>query len=112
MKINTVKALICGLTLGFSANLWAQDEAESSQDAARAERQARISELRQLLHEEQASRRQEIEARLSNLNEDERAALQERRRMVRQAQARRMGSKRGNRTRCDCDTATGQDSSE
>ena len=83
------KSLMCGLVLGLSANLWAQDETESTEDGAHIahiERQARITELRELLKEDRQARRQDIEGRLSNLSEDERAALQERRRMARQAQ--------------------------
>lgn len=103
MKIYLVKALICGLSIGLSSSLWAQDTSEPEEEAARAERQARISELRQLVREEREARRQDIEQRLANLSEDERAALQERRRMMRQAQARRLGVRRAQREPCECD---------
>ncbi len=104
MKIYLAKAFICGLSIGLSSSLWAQETVETNEEAARAERQARITELRELVREEREARRQDIEQRLSNLSEDERAALQERRRMMRQAQARRIGVRRAQREPCECDS--------
>ncbi len=66
----------------------AQEATEDAVDNARAERQARIEELRRLTREEQAARRQDIERWLEGLSEDERQALRERRRMQQQARAR------------------------
>lgn len=111
------KLLMCGLVIGFSANLLAHDETESTEDAAHIahmthiERQARITELRELLKEDRQAHREDIENRLSNLTEDERAALQERRRMARQAQMRRNGARRGGHQPCNCNEAQTGDSS-
>ena len=110
MGSSVYRSLFAVLALGISLNLWAQD-VEPAQDAVSAERQARIAELRELLQAERQARRQAIEARLANLSEDERAALQERRRMARQSQMRRAAARRGQRQPCDCNEAADGDSS-
>lgn len=113
MNSQLSKALILGITLAWTPGLLAQDDVEPVQESDSAERQARITELRELIKQDRQARRQDIEARLSDLSEDERAALQERRRMARQAQQRREGirGRRGVRPPCECDQAQAEDSS-
>ena len=67
----------------------AQDATDSAaEDAARAERRARIEELRHLTREQREAQRQDIEGRLEGLTEDQHQALRERRRLQQQARAR------------------------
>ena len=114
MKIgeHVMKKLVCStltlLSLALlSPLLVAQDGAETIvDDAARAERIARIQELRQLQREERELRRQEIQQRLEGLSEDERQALRERRRMQQQGRMRQGQRPRQNpRQRCPCPQA-------
>ncbi len=89
-----------------SPTIVAQDSDAVAEGSERTARQERIAELRQLMREERQAQRQDIEERLANLSDDERAALQERRQM-RQAQQRRENrTRRGQRQLCDCSDTT------
>lgn len=92
------------IVLSLSANsVLAQDDEQTLEDQAQAERIARIQELRQLEREERQARRQNIRRRLEGLTEDERRALRERRRIVEQARTRQGQRMRGPvRQGCPC----------
>ena len=89
-------ALSCFVYLAVPLTVSAQEEIDASvdKDAARAERRARMEELRQLSREERRAQSEEFRRRLENLSDDERAALRERRRLQRQS-----GSRQGHRPR-------------
>ena len=94
MKKIVCIALSCFVYLAVPLAVSAQEEIDASvdKDAARAERRARMEELRQLSREERQAQREDIRHRLENLPDHERAALRERRRLQRQS-----GSRQGQR---------------
>jgi vacuolar-type H+-ATPase subunit I/STV1 len=113
MKALIIPALATALFTSlssFSSPVLAQDDDADTESVEVSERVERIRALRQELREEvqaeQQSRREALEQRLANLSEDERAALRERRQMMRQQQARRADRLRGQRrSQCDCPDA-------
>jgi len=68
---------VCLLMLSVAT--FAQDQESTTDSDARAERQARIKELRQLTREEQKERRQEFQKKFENMSEEEKQAVRERR---------------------------------
>ena len=100
-NLTALLTLVC-----FALPSFAQDQ-DLSTATDEAQRQARIQELRQLLQEDRAERRQAIQAQLDTMTEEQKAALQERRQMQRQARNARQGrtgQRRGNS--CDCSEIT------
>jgi len=83
MKMMT-KLILPACVLLIGSATFAQDSpdpAASPEAATRAERQARIKELRQLTQEDRQAHRREIQKRLENLSEEEKQALRERRQL-------------------------------
>ena len=112
LSINSAKNCVLAPTLlailCLAAPVSAQDQAPvqadlAVQEAERQKRQQRIQELRQLQREERAERRQAIQTQLETLTDEQKAALQERRLMQRQARNSRMArSARRSSARCQC----------
>ena len=102
MRHPLFKAILLFAVLAAGAPALGQSTENVDTDAEQAERTARIEELRGLLREERESRRADIQQRLEGLSDDQKAALQERRRMVRQSQARRQARGQGRQQPCVC----------
>ena len=104
-----ITAMLVLLVIAFPAGAQEQEATEPMLEAE--QRQQRIRELRQLLREDHAARREAIQAKLDTLTDEQKAALQERRQLQRRARSSRMARGAWNDiNRCPCPDSSAQDS--
>jgi flagellar motility protein MotE (MotC chaperone) len=90
----TALCVLFYLAMPLTASAQDGSNAGVDKDAASQERRARLEELRPAGREQRRAQRQDIQRRLENLSDDERAALREKRRInSRQGQRPRRGNK-------------------
>ena len=110
-KLVLAPVLVMLMATTLPAGAQEQDAVDTDVDTQQTQREERINELRQLLREDRAARREAIQAQLDTLTDEQRAALQERRQMQRQARNARMarGGQRGT-NRCQCPESSSAES--